>query len=177
MHRSLPGILSALLAAGCASGGDVPNDDTGPGNDPPDASRDAVEPGNYPPDVSGWNCVYAPLVFQPIACATFGDCPANAPIRCPGEWVCADGHCIYGSRGICETVDSCPEGTVCSMSYDWFHDPANYPDSYTGICTQKPIACTTTGDCPAFPPVGFASGNWDCTNDVCAFPGFTPAYR
>ena len=176
-HRIIAPI-AVLLGTGLLGCPSTDGDDQSDGrSDLANGSPDAmVIPDSYPPDGSAWNCFFAPLILEPLPCKTHEGCPSTAPVKCTGEWVCAGGFCVYGSRGICETEDACPEGTVCGMSYDWYHDPANYPDSFTGICTQNPVTCQASGDCPAFPPHGLVDGQWSCEQGVCAFPGYKPAY-
>lgn len=57
---------------------------------------------------------------MPTACEKTCDCTqTEAPVRCPGEWICnAQKTCEYKCQSACSgDVYTCPDGTDCNGTF------------------------------------------------------------
>lgn len=103
-------------------------------------------------------------------CSENADCAGYATQagRCAGESGCSDGVCQAACSGNCKVAradeNPCPEAQICTYAATTVYEEG-------GKCTNLPISCTTTEDCPLYRPRTDAS--WTCVEGVCRFPGYT----
>lgn len=103
-------------------------------------------------------------------CSTDADCagsPASQQAgRCGPEVACVESTCRAECAAfVCKVVrqdeNPCPNERICTQTAKTVGDE--------GRCTNKPISCRSTEDCPLYRPN--ANGDWSCDEGICRFPG------
>lgn len=115
------------------------------------------------------------------SCRTNAECEDSdvarslAKIKCPSEVYCLNGKCDGACNPSCKDVrsdlNSCGDAGLCVPLPGSGDDPS-------GLCSLRPIECTSADECPAFKPATAADGGkWSCDDGICSYPGYTYATR
>jgi hypothetical protein len=64
-----------------------------------------------------------------------------------------------------ERVSSCDQGLICT------HARTSNRNIEEPFCTRLPIHCSSPDNCPIYRPS--STGDWQCIDEVCRFPGFS----